>query len=298
VHEVCRSSGPIYIDSDDEEEKEKHGPYLDLELLSLIRSTISRIFSPPHIDLRLLTDLRLTLFSAYDLATIGTHISNDLANQLRHLYLEYTDGTGPGGDLDYTHHWQGDEDSDGDEDMPYSNLQRRFPNTKYMAAVCAFISRCHNLKSLGLKSTQCINLATLDWKPTSTGLEGLYISRAVATISQLISLCSPSLITFDINDVQLFDNTWGAVFDHLSSCPKLDYLHVWNLVYARAGESAELREWNNRPWENVSVIWSEHEDDERSLFRLHKRVEKRGGVSGVDLECLDCSDDDDMDDEE
>ena len=69
-------------------------------------------------------------------------------------------------------------------------------------------------------------------------------------------------------------------------------------MYAKAGESAELQRWNNRPWENVSVIWSEHEEDERSLRRLHKRVEKRGGVSGVDLECLEVSDDEDMDDEE
>jgi hypothetical protein len=280
--------------------KKKHGHNLNLDLLELIRTTVSRILSTLGTEFWMLTHLRLTLFSAYDLATIGTHISDKLANQLRQFWLEYTDGTGPGGDLQYTLYWQGDEDSDEDEDMPYSNLQTRYPNTDHMAGLCTYVSRCHNLKCLGLVGTQCIDLSSLDWQPANTGLEGIYLHRVVVTSAQIISLLSPSatsstttpnITTADIENVQFFDRTWGIVFHHLETCPSLTYLYVYNLVYAKYSESAEHREHNNRPFENVSTMWSENEEDSRSLRRLARRVEGRGGTSGVIMSELDGSDD-------
>jgi hypothetical protein len=303
VNGMCRSDEPVYPD-DEEEENDAHGPRLDLDLLDLIRSTLSSIFSSPSTELRMLTNLRLTLFSTYDIATIGSHISDTVACQLQRLHLEYTDGTGPGGDREYTRYsdgWGGD-DEDGDENMPYSNLQRRYRNTEYMAGVCTFISRCHNLKTLGIEGTQCFDLASLDWKPRNGGLEGVYLSRAVVTAEQLVSLLSPSassltatsnIEAFQIDDVQLFDEMWGIVFDHLASCPQLNYIHVYNLVYAKNGESAHHRRDNNRPWENVSVMWSENNKDQSSLRRVVKAVEGRGGSSSVDVDDLDSSDDED-----
>jgi hypothetical protein len=296
VNSLCRSDEPVYPD-DDEEENDAHGHVLDLDLLNLIRNTLSTIFSSPNIELRMLTHLRLTLFSTYDIATIGTHVSDTVANQLKRLHLEYTDGSGPGGDLEYTRcsiSWV-DDDEDGEENMPYSNLQRRYKNTEYMAGVCAFISRCHNLKTLGIEGTQYFDLASLDWKLRNEGLEGIYLSRAVATASQLISLLSPSassptatsnIKAFQIDDVQLFDDTWATVFDYLASCPYLDYIHVYNLVYAKNGESAHHRRDTSRPWENVSVMWSENMEDTRSLRRVVKAVEGRGGSSSLDVDDL------------
>jgi hypothetical protein len=305
VNGLCRSDKPVSDNGDDdEEEMDVQRPHLDLDLLDLIRSTLSSIFSSPSTELRMLTNLRLTLFSTYDIATIGSHISDTVACQLQRLHLEYTDGTGPGGDREYTRYsdgWGGD-DEDGDENMPYSNLQRRYKNTEYMPAVCAFVSRCHNLKTLGIEGTQCFDLASLDWKPRNGGLEGIYLSRAVATASQLVSLLSPSpssptstsnIKAFQIDEVQLFDETWADVFDHLASCPHLNYIHVYNLVYAKAGESAHHRRSNNRPWENVSVIWSENNKDQSSLRRVVREVEGRGGSSSVDVDDLDSSDDED-----
>jgi hypothetical protein len=295
VKEQLRSEQPKMFDSDDEKQRKGHGPIVDLELIELIRRNIARVFCSPRIKFRVLTSLHLTLLCAYDLATIGAHVSDDLATQLRHLHLEYTDGTGQAGSLQYTMQTQTIDENESD-DMPYSNLQRRFPNKDYMEGICTLISRCRNLKSLSLVGTQCLNLESLDWKPMDVGLENIYMSRVVATSGTLIALLSPyassntprsNIVTFDIKDVQLWDQTWGTVFNHLALSPLLRYLDVYNLVYASAGDSAEIARPNGRPFENYSVIWSDEEDDERRLWRLIRKVEERGGSHSVDIECLD-----------
>jgi hypothetical protein len=295
VKEALRSEPPKDYDSDDEVRRKEHGPIVDLELIELIRRNISCVLCSPRVELRMLTHLHLTLFCAYDIATIGTHVSDDLATQLRHLHLEYTDGTGQAGSLQYTTQ-SGTIDENEPDYMPYSNLQRRFPNKDYMKGICTLISRCRNLKSLSLVGTQCLNLESLDWKPMNVGLENVYMSRVVATSGTLIALLSPyassdtpssNIVTFDIKDVQLWDRTWGAVFDHLALSPLLRYLDVYNLVYASAGDSAEIATPSGRPFENYSVIWSEEEDDERSLWRLIRKVEERGGSHSIDIEDFD-----------
>ncbi|KAF2872365.1 hypothetical protein BDV95DRAFT_381941 [Massariosphaeria phaeospora] len=289
--EKVRSEGPVDVDSDDNDDEER-GPVLDLDLVKHVRSNIARIFSSPRIRLRLLTYLRLVLPCAHDLATIGAQISDDIAMQLRHLYLECIDGTGPGGDRYYTKHWQGDSDSDGDETHPYSNLQKRFPNKNHMADLSTLISRCHSLKSLGLAGTQCMDLRSLNWRPTKAGLENIYISRGIMPSSTLLSLLSPAasspglasnIVSFQIEDVQLLDCTWELVFDHLVSCPLLRFIHVYNLVYARYGESAHLRLHNNRPWENNEMIWSEEDGDILRLRDVVRKVQERGGDPSADL---------------
>ena len=91
LEEIWRSA-PLEVDQRDDEE---YGLKLDLDFLQLIRSSVASIFSSPRVHLPLLTYLRLTLPSAYDIATIGACIQDDMAMQLRHLFLEYIDGTGP-----------------------------------------------------------------------------------------------------------------------------------------------------------------------------------------------------------
>jgi hypothetical protein len=289
------SDEPVYIDSDDEEEKEKeHGPVVDMDLVESVRSSISRVFRSPHVQFRLLTYLSLTLFSAYDLATIGIHITDGAAIQLRHLYLEYTDGTGQSGSLDYTRYTDYGNENDHDY-MPFSNLQRRFPNKEYMEGVCKLISRCRNLKSLGLVGTQCLDIGSLDWQPTGTGMENIYLRRILATSATLLALLSPlatsntpasNTVAFDIKDVQLWDGSWETIFDHLALSSSLGYLDVYNLVYAELGDSTKRAMRNSRPFENFSVLWSEDEDDWQSLSSLAKRVKERGGNCRIDDEDL------------
>jgi hypothetical protein len=294
VKEELRSEQPRGFDSDDEVRRKEHGPTVDLELIELIRRNISCVLCSPRVEFRMLTHLHLTLFCAYDIATIGTHVSDHLATQLRHLHLEYTDRTGQAGCLQHTINTFTIDENESDN-MPYSNLQRRFPNKDYMKGICTLISRCRNLKSLGLVGTQCLNLKSLDWKPMDVGLENIYMSRVVATSGTLIALLSPyassdtpgsNIVTFNIEDVQLWDRTWGTVFDHLALSPSLRYLNVYNLVYASAGDSAGIARRNIRPFENSSVIWSNEEDDERRLWRLIRKVEERSGSHSVDIECL------------
>jgi hypothetical protein len=51
--------------------------------------------------------------------------------------------------------------------------------------------------------------------------------------------------------------------------------------------------WNNRPSENVSVLWSERKEDERTLGKLIRTVEGRGGRSAIDMDDLDTGSDGD-----
>jgi hypothetical protein len=292
INEDWSSSGPSEEDSDfDQNDEVQYGgqvPLLDLELLSRVRNSIANVFSCPSNNLEFLTYLRLTLPCAFDFATIGAHISTASAMRLRHLYLEYIDGTGPGGDLYYTRSWEGEEDLDGDEDYPYSNLQRRVPNVSYARAVCDLMQRCQNLESFGFAGTQCLDFRSLDWRPKKDGLRNLYISRALMTVNSILQLLSSldtdisKITAFQIEDVRLLDGTWAQIWEHLLKCSSLRYLHIYNLVYDREGESYHLHEHNNRPWENVTEIWSKHEPDKKRLGDLARKVEEQGGsVSNV-----------------
>lgn len=283
LSEDWRSNGPAYPDSDTSEpgegEIEDLGLILELDLLELVRHSIADIFSSPRVNLPCLTYLRLTLPCAYDFAIISTKISNALALQLRHLYLEYVDGTGPGGDLYYTSDWQGNSDSEGDEEHPFSNLQNRFANTAYMRDMCELINRCCNLESLGLHCTQSMSLDFLDWQPTSNGLKNIYIARAITSADKLLSLLSAdTLMAFHIENISLESGTWESVFEHLLSCPSLIYFHVYNLIYAKYGESSARREYNDRPWENFDEMWSCVDEDWMKYRDVVRAVQNRNGT--------------------
>jgi hypothetical protein len=284
--------------SEDELGTLQSGLQLRLELLEMVREGVATIFRPvdaPDISARtnhlpFLTHLRLTLPCVYDFAHLASCMPDAVALRLRHLYLEVVDGTGPGGDRMYCRAWQGDGDpSGGDEDFLFSNLQRKFPNTDHMQGMCSLVNRCKNLESLGLKGTQCINLAGLDWRPTNgVGLKNIYMSRVVATAEQLLTLLSSvredgacHVEAFKIEEVELMDGTWESVFARLLSSSTLVFFYVYNLIYSLCGGSAHLRKYNHRPWENVSEIWSKSRQDHRRLRDVIRAVESRG-INGED----------------
>ena len=258
-------SAPLEVDQRDDED---YGLKLDLDFLQLIRSNIASIFSSPRVHLPLLTYLRLTLPSAYDIATIGACIRDEMAMQLRHLFLEFIDGTGPGGDRAYDF----DERSINDEHGSplYSNLQTRFPNTDYMDGICTLVSRCRNLESLGLKGTQYCNLESLVWRPTK-GLKSLYLHRTRTPSSVVLALLSPStgisessstsrIVSVEFSDVDLHGSAWSTIFDHLGSSPLLAYVDVKDIPIGRS--------------------------DQRSVFNMISKVDAREGYLGEDLQDL------------
>ena len=285
LYESWCSNGPTWDYQMADEER--RGKRLRLDLMQSVREGLVRTFADIELnklDLEHLTYLRLTLPVAYDFACINKHMPDTVVLRLRNLYLEFVDATGPGGDLAYTISRQGDSDSDGDEDYPFPNLQREFPNTAYMHDMCELINRCRNLESLGLIGTQCVSLEGLDLRPTNGGLRNVYLSRAVATLEKMQMLLSPGkenapvkIEAFGIQEVQLMNETWETFFADLLAAPSLLYFHVWNLVYNKYGESAHLAEFNNRPWENSSVIWTENYHDKERLHDVIRAVQERGG---------------------
>jgi hypothetical protein len=306
-----RSNGEVgeELDSDEDYENidwERHGPKLNLQVLQSLRNGIVNVFSLPDNGLQCLTYLRLELPCAYDFSVIAENISDTMALGLRHLYLEYVDGTGPGGDLQYTRSADpyGPERDDGSAGYPYSNLQRKHPNVLYMAHICALVQRCRNLESWGFEGTQCLELSTLEWQPAGAGLKVVDITRATTTCEKLLQLFKSAdgnvsrLEAVQLKDVRLLDGTWADVFKGLGKCADgLKYFYVYNLVYAKeweGGESAHLASHNNRPWENISVLWSESHADHVGLCEVLKQVKLRGGrMSGVMEEHIRETEDDD-----
>lgn len=153
-----------------------------------------------------------------------------------------------------------------------------------MSDICGFIERCKNIENVDLVGTQCINLETLNWKLANdlVGLKNIYMSRVRTTSDKLLSLLVSGgddncrIEAFDIKDVEMMDGTWEAIFAHLLTSPSLIHFNVLNLIYNKHGSSAHLAEHNNRPWENVSAIWTEHRQDKEMLRKLIRTVEGRG----------------------
>ena len=301
--EEWRSECPDEVDDYDSEDDEgQYGEQYDLDLLHALRSDIASIFSaaatplpspdpmfPPN-PLNHLTYLRLTLPCAYDIAHIASCVPSSVASRLRHLYLEIIDGTGPCGDLEYTRY--GDMSDDDGDGCLYSNLQHKHPNETHFPALCTFVSRCTHLSSLALVGTQCIDLATLVWRPETPGLQNVFLSRVTCTAELLISLLSPPsgepsapgaapgfspIETLQLENVRLWSGTWKSVFEHLTSAAQhLMHIRVYNVIYDPWGESGHLEERNGRPWENVDVVWTEDEGERKSLAKVIRGVQEGG----------------------
>lgn len=264
-------------------------PQLDLAALDELQKSLYCLFSSSPDSLRFLTNLRLTLPCTYNFANLNDAMSDDATSRLRHLYLEYVDATGPGGDRSYLIWAEDDTGEDGDGHVPLSNLQQKYPNVDYMPRVCAMVDRCRNLESLALYATHYLDLDTLSWQPNGKGLRNISIERAIVPFHTLRQLLSASdgdfsnVVALKLNYVQLLDHTWSDVFDHLLKSDTMKYFSVDDLNYAHRGESAHLREYNNRQWENSNTIWTENEVDKDRLNDLVKRVLDAGGLVGRDM---------------
>ena len=257
---------------------------LNLALLDQLRNGLVSVFRSPDNGLEFLTYLNLRLPCLYDLVAVSMALSDDAASRLRHLFLEYTDATGPMGSLEYT---RGDEDDEDEEDFLYSNLQEQFKNIDYMGDLWDVVGRCRNLESLGLAGTQLINCEAMDWRPRGDGLKILRLRRAAMTYDNIVRLLSSSqggpsnIAELDMQDVELLDRTWAAVFDFMKTCGTIRYFDIWNLNYDRCGESNHYREgYDGRPWENSTMVWTENEEDRERLDELVKKVVQDGGTMG------------------
>lgn len=269
---------------------EGSAPQLDLFALDELRKSLCSLFSSSYAHkFSCLTELRLTLSCTYDFAALNSAMADEVCQRLCHLYLEYVDATGPGGSNDYLH-WAEDDQEDGDEEFPVSNLQEIHPNRDYMPDICRLIGRCTNLESLGLRATHYLDLDELDWNPQGSGLQSIYIHRARISLHALKKLLSAAdgkisaICALRLEYVHLLDRTWAEIFDHLIQVNGIKYFGVKDLNYALRGTSAHLREFNNRPWENCNNIWSEHDADRRRLRDLVKNVLDNGGFVGNMLE--------------
>ena len=201
---------------------------LRLDLLEKVRESVAGIFrcAPSNMSLANLTYLKLTLPCAYDFAVVEECLSDTVAHHLHHLYLEYIDGTGVGGNDEYLR----------DPALaPNSNLQRLYPNHQRTSALWKLVSRCTNLSSLGLAGTQRIEAPDSAWDGTLQ-LKNVYMQRVALHSEQLVEMMALDVEAVDFRDVKLVSGTWETVFDVLFASPRLVYVNVRNLAYAEDGE--------------------------------------------------------------
>ncbi|KAI3333251.1 hypothetical protein F4824DRAFT_513402 [Ustulina deusta] len=227
-----------------------------------------------------LTDLRLALPGTHDIGKLAAGIPDNVKQQLKHLYLEVVDESGPGGSLGLSFF-----------DGP-SNLQAQYPNQDYQDEVWAFIASCNNLESLGLHCTHCLSLERLNWKPGPNfrGLRALYLNRVYASASTLINLLAardsevgqPAArrVEFLGVDIVADGGDWGTVFSWLgTNCPELDFFHVYGIGYLEGHESFAER------LDDSCVIWSESGTDGGLLAAIMTDlIIKAGGDSEYPLE--------------
>ncbi|KUJ17065.1 uncharacterized protein LY89DRAFT_718750 [Mollisia scopiformis] len=257
---------------------------LDLDLLSHFRATISTALSAT--PLSNLTELRLSLPCTHDFVEVSTTVPDSLLARLKALFLSVTDATGPGGRKEYLY-WA-DETTDGDDGFPHSNLQQQYPNTGHMQGIFAIVSRCHNLETLGLQGTQLLDGDLLEWSPASSGLQSLFLERVKFSSSNLIKLFSPNksleisksrLMRIWLEVVDLTADFWEEVFSHLLLCPKLEFVHLDEVSYARGSENFDLKLWFGRPWEDSTELMSTREEDEEAMLAVRDYLVGKAGGS-------------------
>jgi hypothetical protein len=256
---------------------------VDIELIKVLTNNLAVSLNTS--SLGHLTTLRLALPATYNFVEIEKLVSNRIWSNLKLLFLDITDATGPGGSKLHPS-WTMDA-AGGDEGYLPSNLQRIYPNAKHADIIFNIIGKCSNLETLGLWGTHILDGNLLEWKTSYRGLKSLYLKRTKFSAANLIKLLSPSqalplslshLAKVWLSDVDLTSGTWSDVFDHLALCPAHWYLNAENLRYSYGGDSESLRSSEGRPWEDNSNLWSLHDMDLPSFKRLmRQRVRESGG---------------------
>ncbi|KAF2014964.1 hypothetical protein BU24DRAFT_451879 [Aaosphaeria arxii CBS 175.79] len=283
-------------------------PVFDVNMLDGLRVYFADLLGMPGGVWANLTDLRLAMPAAVDCSVLGVVLGDEMLGRLRHLYLRYMDATGPGGSKAYLSCF--DENTDGDERVGMSNLQKEYPNRTYGPDLCKIVNRCPNLESLGLAGTQHIDCTLLDFKPRrGGGLRMLYLDRVKITFEKLIELFSTDeggvaseLRSLWMHDVELQTGTWGDVFQHLiKNCPELSYFCPDSLVYDRNGESSDLKEYHYRAWEDIQPVFTaDYRDVELVQELINKVVKQAGGLDNYPDDHLESmwADDIDLNDDE
>ncbi|KAI0538644.1 hypothetical protein GGR58DRAFT_287960 [Xylaria digitata] len=270
----------------------------DVDLLDMAMDTILYGLRSPAFQH--LFDLRLRLPGTRDIGRLAAGIPDNVKRQLKHLYLEVVDETGPGGKFyplpfgDYAGSGNEDPHQDGAqtsiEHSAYapSNLQAQYPNRDHQNEIWAFIESCNNLESLGLHCTHYLSLDRLNWKPgpKSRGLRALYLNRVYANAQTLINLltardCEETRDSVarrvDFTAVRIYRDggDWSTVFSWLSdACPRLEFLHAKNLTYFSTHEHfcpTCVNDMGDRE------IWTQNFADEATLRDARYDLAKKAG---------------------
>ncbi|KAI0972251.1 hypothetical protein F4678DRAFT_478737 [Xylaria arbuscula] len=228
----------------------------DIDLFDVVMDTILTSLRSPAFQH--LTDLRLTLPGAHDVRTLAMVIPQNVRHQLKHLYIELVDRTGPG----CIEWFEGlnDRFQQGPPESapPPSILQYRYPNRDHQDHMWSFIASCINLESLGVSCSHYFELHKLKWEPgpESRGLRALYLNRVYANVSVLRDLLSAghskretsSARRVEFVNVRIWEDEelWSTVLEWmLWNCPDLEFLNIYNCGYTAQhkhhGESGRVR---------------------------------------------------------
>lgn len=238
-----------------------------------------------------LSRLDLEVPTTHDVAALSVALGQDSRDKLQHLRLVIVDQTGPSGSHEYTEeedNWDGALTQESVFESGYypSNWQIKYPNQQHQDKMFDFVRSCRNLESLQIEATQFLDLDMLasNWSPN---LKVLSLTRFWTRASSLVKLLSapdgsgmrPRALRASLHDIKIraAGGDWSVVFGHLRErCPDLEFAHWYQLAYL-SGHPHYSR--NNRPWENVSDVWTENETDYREQNALIKcLVAKAGGV--------------------
>ncbi|KAF2661390.1 hypothetical protein K491DRAFT_452485 [Lophiostoma macrostomum CBS 122681] len=258
----------------DFDEGKNDAPLIWFPMLDHLRSGLSRVFKSTIALSENLVDLQLSLPCTYGFAVVAEAISDDTLARLRHLRLQVVDGTGIGGPPgklvnNYTK----------------SNLLEEYPNEEYAPAVAKIISKCKNLRTLGVSGTQHLDCDAINWQPSAGGLDTLHLQRVSLTSKTLIKLLSSaknytdrsSLFCTWLEEVRLKAGTWAEVFKHMRNCPSLRYTNMHHLEYDEDGESRHLRSYVGHMDGDYEKIWTVDKEDRKEMTSVMEYVIARSG---------------------
>ena len=238
-----------------------------------------------HQPFEYLNSLYLNLLCTHDVYHLSKSLPESTKVKLNHLHIVIKDSTGPGGSDEYLQEREmddGDDEEENEDTLSISDLQKKFPNARYMFAILDLLRDCPNLTALGLTGTHfldCTNLSQASGK-----LEIIILERVRISAEKLLQLILPSLPGpcklryLWLRTVELTAGTWNDVFQTLIlHTHALSILRISSLGYYRFGESKHLRVQNVRRYQSANEIWTVDESDRESLDAWKSTV-RRGNA--------------------
>ncbi|OLN81215.1 hypothetical protein CCHL11_07367 [Colletotrichum chlorophyti] len=242
-----------------------------------------------------LVDLSLEVPSTWHVGELAKTLSSGARDRLTRLRLVIVDATGPCGSPWYVIHEQGHNDSTTTEISGYGyapgNVQVAYPNQENQDSLWDLVASCKNLESLAVEASHYLDLNRLNRKPApkSRGLRNLSLYRIRTNVSSILKLLSatpgsdlpPAARRVNLEHVKIHSDggNWEKVFDYLRTrCPNLELFRACQLTYFSEHPRFE---YNHRPHENYSVIWTaqglEGNNDEKSVARLYRKMVQKVG---------------------